>query len=144
MHIFLSLSKFKIFIIKITKDLLYIFVVFIAVFVILYYVKAVQDDISTKNCSHLIASHCIYIFNISFTRAKPLKILKKKVICPFFTQLILKLIFLINNLKKYLLFCTVLKHCNNRKFPSNKLWILDTLNFRHQLLDRHYTPDIEY
>ena len=48
LHILLLLSKFKIFIIKILNDSLYIVLVFYAVFVTVYYVKAVQDDISAK------------------------------------------------------------------------------------------------
>ena len=40
--------KFKIFITKIPRDSLFIFLVFNAVFVTLYHVKAVEDDISAK------------------------------------------------------------------------------------------------
>ena len=40
--------KFKIFIIKIPKDLLCIYLFFYAVFITVYHFKAVQDDISAK------------------------------------------------------------------------------------------------
>ena len=46
MHILQSLLKFKIFIIKIPKDLLFIFFILNAHFITAYNVKAVQDDIS--------------------------------------------------------------------------------------------------
>ena len=48
MHILRALSKYKIFVIKITKDSLYIFLVLNAFFITVYHVKAVQDDISAK------------------------------------------------------------------------------------------------
>ena len=48
-HILQSLLKIKIFIIKIPTDLLFTCLVFNAVFIILYHVKAVQDDISAKS-----------------------------------------------------------------------------------------------
>ena len=51
-HILQSLSKFKIFIIEIQTDLLFIFLVLNAVFITVYHVKAIQDDISPKTvCS---------------------------------------------------------------------------------------------
>ena len=48
MHILRALSKFKIFIIKIPKDSLDMFLILNAVFIAVYHVKAVQDDISAK------------------------------------------------------------------------------------------------
>ena len=56
MHILKSLLKLKNFIIKIPADSFsYMYLVLYAVFITVYHVKAIQDDISTKNCSHLIA-----------------------------------------------------------------------------------------
>ena len=49
MHILRALSKFKISIIKIPKDSLYIFLVLNAVFITVYHIKAVQDNISAKS-----------------------------------------------------------------------------------------------
>ena len=51
MHNLRALSKFKIFILNISKDLLYIFFILNAVFITVYHVKAVQDDISAKTIS---------------------------------------------------------------------------------------------
>ena len=45
----ISLKKLKIFIIKIPKDSLFIFLVLHAVIVTFYHVKVVQDDISAKS-----------------------------------------------------------------------------------------------
>ena len=47
-HILRSLEKLIIFIIKIPKDLHFIFFFLNAVFITVYHVKAVQDDISAK------------------------------------------------------------------------------------------------
>ena len=49
--------NFKIFIIKIQKDSLLIFLVLNSVFITVYHVKAVQDDISVK----LFPSDCIIL-----------------------------------------------------------------------------------
>ena len=48
-YILQSLSKLKIFIIKIPKDFFFIFLVFNAVFITVYHDKAVRDDISAKS-----------------------------------------------------------------------------------------------
>ena len=48
MYILQLFLEFKIFIIKIPKNSLFIFLVFNAVFITVYHVKAAQDDISTK------------------------------------------------------------------------------------------------
>ena len=50
-HIIQSLFKFKIFIIKIPKDSPFILLVLNAVFINVYHVKAVQDDIPVKTVS---------------------------------------------------------------------------------------------
>ena len=48
MDILRALAKFKIFIMKIPKDSLFILLVLNAVFITVYLVKAVQDDIAAK------------------------------------------------------------------------------------------------
>ena len=48
MHFLQFLSKFKIFLIKILKDSLVIFLLLNAVFITVHHVKVVQDDISAK------------------------------------------------------------------------------------------------
>ena len=58
MHFLQLLLKCKIFKIKIQKDPPFILLVLNAVLITVNHAKAVQDDISTKNCSHLIASQC--------------------------------------------------------------------------------------
>ena len=60
MHFLQSLLKFKNFIITIPRYLLFIFLVKNTVFMSVYHVKAVKDDISVKSVP--IASHCKLIF----------------------------------------------------------------------------------
>ena len=57
MSILQSLLKFKILIIKISKYLLFIYLVYNSVFIPLCHVDAVQDDISVKSVTILIASN---------------------------------------------------------------------------------------
>ena len=59
MNILQSLSKIKIFIIKIPKDSLYIFLVLNAVFISIHHFKAVKDEISAKN----FPSDCIALYH---------------------------------------------------------------------------------
>ena len=58
MHILSSLLKLKIFIIKISKDSIFIFLVLNAVFITVYHVRFGQDDISARTAP-CVASHCI-------------------------------------------------------------------------------------
>ena len=60
MHIFKSLLKSKIFIVKLPKDSLLIFLVWNFVFATLYHFKAVQNDISSKT----VPSNCITLYII--------------------------------------------------------------------------------
>ena len=57
-HILQQLINLKIFIIKIQKYLLFKFLVLNAVFITVYHVKAIQDDISAK----LFPSDCITVY----------------------------------------------------------------------------------
>ena len=51
MNFLKSLLKFKIIVIKISKDSIFIFFVLNAVFIVLYHGKAVRDDISAETIS---------------------------------------------------------------------------------------------
>ena len=73
-QIFLTLLNFKIFIIKIQKDLLFIFLVFHADFVTVYHVKAVQDDLSAKTVP-IWLHHTVYK---TIKRVQLIVTLKKK------------------------------------------------------------------
>ena len=54
LNILQSVLNFKIFIIKIPKKFLFIFLVSTAVLILVCHIKAVQDDISLKTACHLI------------------------------------------------------------------------------------------